>query len=113
LITYSHKKNCKLYSLFSGLLSISNWFEEWRTSVLTKNFFSKECSEDFANVLCTYPEVCKLHLERFPQSALVPARFNSDIVENFFCQVRGLFNGQKTNPTVMDYRSTINSWDKH
>lgn len=93
----------------SSLQNTLNWFVNWRKAVPANNFFSKECADDFESVLVSFPQVCKLHLKDFPQSCVVPSRFNSDIVENFFCQQRGLHNGNKTNPNYRDYCSTVNS----
>jgi hypothetical protein len=40
---------------------------------------------------------------------IVPARLNSDIIENIFCQQRSLYHGPTTNPTYNSYRTGINS----
>jgi hypothetical protein len=48
-------------------------------------------------------------LNRFPRGYVVPSRINSDIVENHFCQHRGSYNGSTTNPTYLNYCSTVNS----
>ena len=40
---------------------------------------------------------------------VVPARLNSDIIENIFCQQRALYHGATTNPTYNSYRTGINS----
>jgi len=61
------------------------------------------------NMLLTFKDICIIHLNRFPRGYVVPSRINSDIVENHFCQQRGLYNGSSTNPTYMNYCSTVNS----
>ena len=38
----------------------------------------------------------------------MPSRFNSDPVENHFCQTRGLHGGNATNPTYDQYNSIVN-----
>lgn len=43
------------------------------------------------------------------KSELTPARINSDIVENIFCQERSLYHGANTNPNYNEYRTGINS----
>jgi len=42
-------------------------------------------------------------------SSIVPNRINSDIIENVFCQQRGLYNGNNTNPTYLNYCRTMNA----
>ena len=91
------------------LKSILDWFVKWRSSVPSTSFFSRECADDFENMLVTFPEICRIHLADFPHSAIVPLRFNSDPVENFFCQQRGIHNGNNTNPTFKEYSSTVNA----
>ena len=44
----------------------------------------------------------KKHLSEFENGSVVPARFNSDIIENHF-------NGNGTHPTLATYYQTINS----
>ena len=39
----------------------------------------------------------------------MPSRFNSDVIENNFCQIRGLHNGNTTNSNYDSYRTTMNS----
>lgn len=40
---------------------------------------------------------------------MYPSRFHSDIIENNFCQVRWLSNGNTTNPTYSVFHATMNS----
>lgn len=39
----------------------------------------------------------------------MPSRINSDIVENHFCQQRGMYNGCTSHPTYSNYCTTVNS----
>ena len=57
----------------------------------------------------TFIEICKIHISDFPGHDVSPSTFNSDIIENNFCQVRGLHNGNTTNPNYFTYKSTMNS----
>ena len=70
---------------------------------------SRECLEDMQNVLATFPRLCEEFIQRNPGAAFYTYRFNSDIVENHFGQVRGLKNGALTHPSYATYLSTINS----
>ena len=74
-----------------------------------KKLISPKCLEDIENMLLTFKEMCVIHLNRFPRGYVVPSRINSDIVENHFCQQHGLYNGSTTNPTYLNYCSTVNS----
>lgn len=90
------------------LENIHKWFTDWRASVEPNEIFSRECCEDVESMLVNLHEVTRLLLARHPNGAIIPATFNSNSIENFFCQQRG-FNGNKTNPTYADYCSTVNS----
>ena len=66
--------------------------------------------DDVASMLFTFEDVCQTHLQDFPHGGgVVPSRFNSDLVENHFCQTRGIHGGNMTNPTYSQYRATVNS----
>jgi hypothetical protein len=52
-----------------------------------------KCLEDIENMLLTFKEICVIHFNRFSRGYVVPSRINSDIIENHFCQQRGLYNG--------------------
>jgi hypothetical protein len=102
----------------SSLKAIRQWFREWRNEISNeeqsaklreKMLPSKTCLDDIDCLLATFSFVTTTHLKRFPGMGLYPFRYNSDIIENNFCQVRGLHNGMKTNPTYLEYQSTMNS----
>ena len=40
---------------------------------------------------------------------IIPGYFNSDLIENWFCQVRGLRNGCNQNPSLCQIGPSINS----
>ena len=104
---------------FSTLQSCLNWFLRWRSSVRSnpkltdgekaKQLPSHECIDDTINMLQTFPDICRLHLDEYPDGNVTPSRFNNDIAENIFCQQRGLYNGNTTNPTYARYCTTVNS----
>jgi hypothetical protein len=64
--------------------------------------------DDMESLLLTFPEVCKKHLSEYPTGRIIPSRFNSDVIENHFCQVRGLHNGNQTHPNYASYCHTVN-----
>ena len=95
-----------------------HWFQDWKKEMVqlkaagvntAKMLISPKYSEDMDNMLLTFKNICIIHLNRFPRGYVVPSRINSDIVENHFCQQRALYNGSSTNPTHMNYSSTVNS----
>lgn len=69
----------------------------------------KKCLDDMDSLISTFIEICKIHTSEFPGEGVSPSRFNSDIIENNFCQVRGLHNGNTTNPNYNTYKYTMNS----
>jgi hypothetical protein len=101
------------------LVSIRVWFINWREhvkgdTVLTagqrkKMLPSWECLDDLESLLYAFPEVCRIHLKDGPCYAVKPNLYNSDIIENHFCQTRRLHNGNKTHLTYYDYMQTVNS----
>ena len=60
-------------------------------------------------MLCTFPKIVRQHLEAFDTSRIYPEFFNSDAIENVFCQQRTMYNGPNTNPTYGDYCTNTNS----
>ena len=102
------------------LKEVLEWFQAWKKEALSnkevpndkrkRSLLSTECSDDIESLLMCFPEICQIHLKNFfPTGSIVPSRFNTDIVENHFCQQRGLHNGNSTNPSYYGYCSTTNS----
>ncbi|PIK38809.1 hypothetical protein BSL78_24364 [Apostichopus japonicus] len=90
-----------------------NFCQDWRNCVLTnvhvpdkekrKCILSPACCDDIESLLLSFPEICRIHLEEYPNGYIIPSRYNSDIIENHFCQQRGLHNGNATHPTYSSY----------
>ena len=95
----------------SELRKVLDWFLAWKASAKEnpKSMFSRECMDDVICMLVTFPEICRCHLQEFPQGSIKPSRFNNDIAENMFCQQKGLYNGNASNPSYKQYCSTVNS----
>jgi hypothetical protein len=102
----------------SKLKQVGNFFKRWEEQVKIANISqaekrnrlpTSECLEDMQALVLGFLQICKIHLERHPGWGITPSRFNSDIIENHFCQVRGIHNGNSTNPTLKSYSDTVNS----
>lgn len=74
-----------------------------------KSLPSDQCRMDVKCMLYTFEDVCRTHLLDFPDGEVVPSRFNSDPIENHFCQTRGIHGGNLTNPNYLEYCNTVNS----
>lgn len=86
----------------------SQFFESWKRTVeespfyvASKHFLTRETAEDLQSSLVGFIALCQLHLTS--GNSINPGYINSDIVENFFCQQRGIRNGLNTNPTLSQY----------
>ena len=103
----------------ADIKQVLNWFDAWQLSIqenvdLTKrmkyrSLMSRESREDLASAIVGFQRLVDMHLRKFPSNSLVPARYNTDICENFFCQQRAVKNGASTNPNYYQYRYTINT----
>jgi hypothetical protein len=59
-------------------------------------------------MLITFPAVCEQHLNEFEFGSIKPSRFNNEIVENLFCQQKGVYNGNNSNPNYINYCKSVN-----
>ena len=85
------------------LRSIQKYFKDWEKSTTNlKKLMSKETRQDLDSLLYTFTSINESRITSTGHG-LVPARFNSDVEENIFCQQHGLFHGNRTNPTYIDY----------
>lgn len=93
-----------------------NWFKAWEKEVCQsdtsakryKSLITMETREDLDFMYFGVMSLIKLCIEEI-HTEIVPARLNSDIIENIFCQQRSLYHGPTTNPTYNSYRTGINS----
>ena len=71
-----------------------------------KLLLTEEVREDLKSLLIGFDEMCRLH---FLESniSIVPAKFNSDKIENHFGEHRSLF-GPNTNPTYSLFCNNTN-----
>ena len=99
------------------IMSALAWFNEWESSVKKqkmslseqeKCLMSSQTREDLNSCIIGFNNLCKTTLESH-RNSIVPARINSDVIENIFCQQRGIINGNNTNPTFYQYVKNINA----
>lgn len=94
---------------------VLTWFQEWEKEVSNmtvkakeKKLISAQCREDIASLIIGFEEICQIRLAKV-DATLVPARINSDPIENFFCQQRAKHHGSNDNPSYHAYLTGINS----
>lgn len=93
-----------------------NWFKSWENEVCQnetaskryKSLLTMETREDLDFMYHGIMSLISFCIEEL-HAEIVPARLNSDIIENIFCQQRSLYHGPTTNPTYNSYRTGINS----
>lgn len=93
--------------------TVLQWFKEWESDILSdkdkeKHLISHQTRADICSLIIGFRELCEYRL-RTSSCSIVPSRLNSDIIENVFCQQRGLHNGNNTNPTYLNYCRTMNT----
>ena len=100
-----------------SLKTVHTWFKDWRNEVRDIQCVQKQkdrmlpsykCLDDVESTIVGFINFCQVHLSEF-NNGVYPSRFNSDLAENIFCQQRGLYNGNSTNPSYSTYCQTINS----
>ena len=102
-----------------GIMSALAWFNEWESSVKKqklsppeeeKYLMSSQTRKDLNSCIIGFNNLCKTTLESHRNSIVhVPARIKSDVIENIFCQQRGIINRNNTNPTFYQYVKNINA----
>lgn len=95
---------------------VINFFDAWELQILATNelqkvknanLITRETREDTQSSLVGFIQLVKYVITN--GMAVNPGLINSDPVENFFCQQRGIRNGLATNPTVSQYGPGVNS----
>jgi len=93
-----------------------NWFKSWENEVCQtetaskryKSLLTMETREDLDFMYHGIMSLISFCIEKL-HTEIVPARLNSDIIKNIFCQQRSLYHGPTTNPTYNSCRTGINS----
>ena len=83
--------------------------EEIPTNKKKRSLPTDQCRQDLHILIKSFNQLCCQRIKEYPGWGIVPSRFNTDLVENHFCQERGLHNGNATHPNLCTYSNTINS----
>ena len=108
-----HNKICSSSdSRISGLLETLNFFYTWESQFTLpklkhKHLITKETRQDIDS--CIYGFVSLLKSAESLKLSLLPGYINSDLIENWFCQHRGLRNGFNQNPTLRQIAGATNT----
>lgn len=73
-----------------------------------KNFITRECYEDLQSMIVGFSKLVEVKLLQCPLGYICPGRVNTDVIENFFCNIQGL-HGFNNNPTYLQYQKAINT----
>ena len=90
------------------------WFKAWERHILqtdgknNRQLLSFQTSEDIVFCLMRFQELCCDIFKR-SHGSIVPARINSDPIENIFSQQRGLHNGVNSNQDYLLYCRATNA----
>ena len=102
---------------FGHLKTILKWFEDWEAEAHAapatpaerkKMILSDKTIFDIKSMIIGFEEICKEVFREHPETYLLPWRINTNLVENIFCQQRGL-QGQNDNPRYTQYQSGMNT----
>lgn len=80
------------------------FFQEWDSEAKKNQRNEKKClmtaetREDVLASVCGFISLCELVIPA--GVSITPGYINSDCIENFFCQQRGICGGNNTNPTI-------------
>ena len=95
-----------------SLQDIVNYFENWQKQYSEKkevrlHLISPETCQDIFSSIIGFMKVCELAIPR--GIPIKPTHMNSDLVELWFSCMRGIKNGNCTNPTLLQYSKTNNA----
>jgi hypothetical protein len=90
-----------------ALCFFNDWEKDSATKYNSRNLLTRETRDDINSALQGFLGVCKNTVKQ--GGTVNPGFFNSDLVENFFCQQRGIRNGLNTNPTLAQYGPAVNA----
>ena len=95
-----------------GLIDTLSFFHIWESQFSNpkdkqKHLITKETHEDIDS--CIYGFVSLLKSAEALKLKMLPGYVNSDLIENWFCQHRGLRNGFNMNPTLSQIGGATNT----
>ena len=108
-----HVKIDNIYDIhIQKLLSVVEFFQEWEQEFssskdIAKHLLTCQTREDIDSCIYGFVEMVKCRSSL--NISLIPGYFNSDLIENWFCQIHGLRNGSNQNPTLRQIGPAINS----
>ena len=94
------------------IVKIIEFFDQWESQFSDekqreRHMMTKETWDDVFCSLIGFLEVLKISIDN--SIAIIPGYFNSDLIENWFCQLRGLRQGMSTNMTLSQVGPAINA----
>ena len=94
------------------LLDVLKFFHNWEDSFkepkeIAKHLISRQTREDIDSSVYGFIEI--VNVASSLNIGIIPGYFNSDLIENWFCQMRSLRNGANQNPTMSQIGPAINS----
>ena len=99
------------HQAFATAQEILDFFLKWEIDTpehkQTRCLMTRECREDLQSALLGFVFVGKLCIDL--DLPMKSGTFNSDLIENFFCQQRGISHGLNTNPTIAQYGPGVNA----
>ena len=104
----SSTTDAHISNLMTNLAFFHNWEKEYDSPKdKLKHLITKETRQDIDS--CVYGFISLLTIAEKLKIPLVPGYINSDLIENWFCQHRGLRNGFNQNPTLSQIAGATNS----
>ncbi|XP_061171803.1 uncharacterized protein LOC133181293 [Saccostrea echinata] len=94
----------RIAEIFQALQFFNRWEADTLDSSPTlakKNLMTKETRDDINSSLVGFTSLCRQTIGK--GNTLNPGFLNSDLIENFFCQQRGIRNGLNSNPTLAQF----------
>ena len=98
----------------SKILGVLQFFHNWEESYdelsmkyKSKYLIARETREDIDSSLYGFIEVVRIATSL--NVPIIPGYFNSDLIKNWFRQIKGLRNGMNSNPTLSQVGPSINS----
>ena len=104
----STPNDLRIKELMSTLQFFHTWEDQFESpKEKVKHLITKETRQDIDS--CIYGFVSLLTVVEKLNLAILPGYINSDLIENWFCQHRGLRNGFNQNPTLSQIAGATNT----
>lgn len=86
------------------------WLKDWESNASQPSeLLSQECRKDWSSTILGFVKCVRNILRDYPDAEIIPALFNTDLLENSFGCQRSLVAGIGCNPTVIQYGRSINT----